>query len=295
MFIPVTPYRGRFAPTPSGPLHFGSLFAAVVSYLDAKANAGKWLVRIEDIDPPREQPGAAASILKALEAHGLYWDETETYQSNNTERYLQRLEQLQQSGRLFWCQCSRKALKGHAVYPGTCRHQRTYQPDAAIRFLVTSEHDEFYDLFQGHQTANVKQQYGDVVVRRRDNLFAYQLALVADDIADNITHIIRGTDLLKSVYWQRELYRAFNQPCQKYGHFAVIYSAHSNQKLSKQQLAPAIACDTAQKNLQQVFQLLNLTVEPATPENMLTQATLQWQPDKLFNKRALHLPTGTLD
>ncbi|TCS41632.1 tRNA glutamyl-Q(34) synthetase GluQRS [Reinekea marinisedimentorum] len=295
MFIPVTPYRGRFAPTPSGPLHFGSLFAAVISYLDARAHGGQWLVRIEDIDPPREQPGAAAAILKTLEAHGLGWDETESYQSNNTERYLHNLNVLQQRQRLFWCRCSRKDLAGLAVYPGTCRDNLSPMPDSAIRLAVTSEQDCFDDLFQGTQHANIKQQYGDVVVRRRDKLFAYQLAVVCDDIADNISHIIRGIDLMDSTYWQRELYRGFEQSYPEYGHFAVIHSAGSDQKLSKQNLAAAVNDDRAQQNLMQVFQLLEIEAEPAPPLEMLSQATGQWQRSKLFKKCTLHLPTVTLE
>lgn len=291
----MTHYRGRFAPTPSGPLHFGSLFAAVVSYLDARANNGKWLVRIEDIDPPREQPGAADSILRTLEAHALTWDETESYQSNNTERYLYNLDVLHHQQRVFWCRCSRKDLSGYSVYPGNCRTNLQPLENSALRLLTVTEHDSFNDLFQGTQSANIKQQYGDVVIRRRDRLFAYQLAVVCDDIADNISHVIRGIDLMDSTYWQRELYRAFQRKMPQYGHFAVIHSADSDQKLSKQNLAPAVNDNCVQQNLAGVFQLLNLKVECAEPAEMLRQATEQWQRNKIFEQRTLHLPLVTLN
>lgn len=291
----MTLYRGRFAPTPSGPLHFGSLFAAVISYLDAKSNEGDWLLRIEDIDPPREQPGAAADILATLEAHFLYWDETETYQSNNTERYEQVLSDLHQANRLFWCQCSRKSLAGHSVYPGHCYSRQAPEPDSAARFRVDTTEDQFSDLFQGAQKANIRQDYGDVVVRRRDGLFAYQLAVVTDDIEDRISHVVRGIDLLDSVYWQRELYRALGKPCPEYGHFAVIMDKNNSQKLSKQNLATAINSQTASENLGQVFKLLELDITVDKPEQMLKAATSQWQRRQLFGLQTLHLTGHELD
>jgi len=291
----VTEYRGRFAPTPSGPLHFGSLFAAVVSYLDAKANRGKWLLRIDDLDPPREQPGATAAILRALEQHGLTWDDTETYQSQHRSRYLSFLDHLIQNQRVYWCTCSRKQLAGHQTYPGRCRHHRTPRPNSAIRFQVESTSDRFDDLFQGTQSASPQADYGDVVLQRRDRLFAYQLAVVADDSDLGITHVIRGIDLMDSTFWQRELYRAIDAKPPQYGHFAVLHAQGSNQKLSKQNLAPAIDPTRAIDNLHRVFQQLGITVVRSTPAQMLLEACSLWQRALLSQKQILHVPVFELD
>ena len=291
----MTEYRGRFAPTPSGPLHFGSLFAAVVSYLDAKANNGKWLLRIEDLDPPREQPGATSAILQALEQHGLEWDDTETYQSQHHARYANFLHQLEIKGRLFWCTCSRKQLSGHAIYPGNCRHHNEPRANSAARLHVEAEFDSFIDVFQEEQSANPKADYGDVVLQRKEKLFAYQLAVVADDIDQGINHVIRGIDLLESTYWQRELYRALAVASPTYGHFAVLHPMGSNQKLSKQNLAPAVNLSTIQTNLWRIFKLLDLAVELAKPEQMLEQGIQQWQRQCLVQKQILHVPVYTLD
>lgn len=278
----MTEYRGRFAPSPTGPLHLGSLFAAVISYLDAKANQGAWLLRIEDIDPPREKPNAKTQILNSLEKHGLFWDEPIVYQSQQSERYLEALSQLQQSGRLFWCNCSRKQLSNQLVYPGTCRPKKQPLPNHAARLMVTTGYDVFDDLFQGHKNDNILKHHGDVVLQRRDGLFAYQLAVVCDDIAQRITHVIRGIDLINSTYWQRELYRALGESPPSYGHFPVIVAPQTQQKLSKQNFAPAINDAQAANNLMRIFELLEISVEKNKPEIMLQQATEQWQRVSLF-------------
>lgn len=291
----MTTYRGRFAPTPSGPLHFGSLFAAVVSYLDVRVNNGQWLVRIDDLDPPREQPGAADTILKTLETHGLHWDETVTYQSQQSERYQSRLAVLQQKERLFWCDCSRKQLKGFPVYPGTCRHHLQPRENSAVRLRVDQGKDEFQDLFQGTQHAQLADDYGDVILQRRDGLYAYQLAVVSDDIDAGISHIIRGIDLMPSTFWQRELYRQLGQPAPVYGHFAVLHAQDSDQKLSKQNLAPAVDDQTPEHNLQQVFQLLNLPVDPDNSVAMLQQAQTLYRRECLFGKQQMQVDFFKLD
>jgi glutamyl-Q tRNA(Asp) synthetase len=291
----VTEYRGRFAPTPSGPLHFGSLFAAVVSYLDAKANNGAWLVRIDDLDPPREQPGAAKRILTTLENHGLHWDEHITYQSKNNMLYQEKLDDLQRRGRVFWCQCSRKKLIGHQVYPGTCRHNKSLLDKSAVRLRVTTGEDSFVDLFQGEQSAHLREDFGDVVLKRRDQLYAYQLAVVCDDIEQNISHVIRGIDLMHSTYWQRELYRTFDQPLPQYGHFPVLHAENSTQKLSKQNLAPAVNEQQVIRNFKMVFKLLQIPIDIDTPENMLQQAVSRWQPNVLYLKQRLHISEIGLD
>jgi len=288
----LTPYRGRFAPSPSGPLHLGSLFAAVVSYLEAKAHQGQWLVRIEDLDPAREQAGASAGILATLVAHGLEWDERETYQSDRIELYRANLAILQQQDRLYWCQCSRKQLSGQAVYPGTCVHQRQALADAAIRFQVLREQDRFVDLFQGLQVCAPREQAGDVVVRRKDGLFAYQLAVVSDDISQGISHVVRGIDILDSVWWQRELYRALGATMPQYGHFPVLLKPGSEQKLSKQNLAPAVQNRTASANLVQIFRALGMDLAPDSPPQLLQQALAQWRSRPLFSQ--IHLQSRAL-
>lgn len=282
-------YRGRFAPTPSGPLHFGSLFAAVVSYLEAKQHNGQWLVRIDDIDPPREQAGASTGILHTLEAHGLHWDESVVYQSQQSALYEQRLEQLFQKNRLFWCDCSRKTLASHSVYPGTCRHFHQPRENCAIRVRVSSEHDHYHDQFQGLQQCNPKRECGDVILKRKDGLYAYQLAVAADDIESGISHVIRGIDLMPSSWWQRALYQLLGEPLPSYGHFAVVHANNSEQKLSKQNLACAISNSQKEENLQQVFQLLSIPVELDSCDRMLSQALSAYQPAKLEEKQILTL------
>lgn len=289
--MPVLPpqqshYRGRFAPTPSGPLHLGSLLAAVISYLEARRQGGQWLLRMEDLDPPREQPGAADAILRCLEAHGLYWDEPVCYQSQRGDAYEAALDQLQQQGVLFWCQCSRKQLRGQVVYPGTCRTSVSPRPDCAIRLRVSEQGDAFIDGFQGRQSANPAKDFGDVILKRRDDYYAYQLAVVVDDAWQGITDVVRGIDLLHASYWQRALFRQLNLPMPTFHHFPVLI--HDNgQKLSKQNQAPAVSEQQPGHNLSQVFALLQLDVAPARPEQMLAQAISLWQPEPLYNIQTL--------
>jgi glutamyl-Q tRNA(Asp) synthetase len=268
------------------------LFAAVVSYLDAKAHQGQWLVRIEDLDPAREQSGASAGILTTLVAHGLEWDESETYQSDRIDLYRANLATLQRQERLYWCQCSRKQLTGQAVYPGTCAHQRQPLADAAIRFQVLSEQDRFVDLFQGLQVCAPCEQAGDVVILRKDGLFAYQLAAVSDDISQGISHVVRGVDILDSVWWQRELYRALGSAIPHYGHFPVLLRPGSEQKLSKQNHAPAVQNHTASANLVQVFRALGMDFASDSPPQLLQQALAQWRCRPLFSQ--IHLQSRTL-
>lgn len=279
-------YRGRFAPTPSGPLHLGSLLAAVISYLEARRLSGQWLLRMEDLDPPREQAGAADAILRCLEAHGLYWDESVLYQSQRSEAYEAALHQLQQKDALFWCQCSRKALKGQMTYPGTCRTFRSPRANSAVRYRVTEQCDAFIDGFQGSQTANPAQDFGDVILKRRDGFYAYQLAVVVDDAWQGITDVVRGIDLLHASYWQRALFRQLDLPTPNFHHFPVLIHANG-QKLSKQNQAPAVSLQTPERNLRQVFELLQLDVAPTRPDQMLAHATTLWQPDQLKNIQSL--------
>lgn len=282
MNTPIQHYRGRFAPSPTGPLHLGSLLAAVVSYLEARSQGGEWLVRVEDIDPPREQPGAADAILSSLETHGLAWDGPVVYQSTRQEAYEKALDELEQAGHLFWCRCSRKMLRGKSVYPGTCREFTEQRPDAAARFRVPEGRQGFEDLFQGRQSCSLATDYGDVIVRRRDGLFAYMLAVVVDDRDQGITDVIRGTDLLSSTFWQIALQEALNAEKPRYGHFPVIV-AGNGQKLSKQNQAPALDDKRATENLRQIFNYLKLPIEPGPPAIMLEQAIATWSRTALRN------------
>lgn len=286
MNTPNQHYRGRFAPSPTGPLHLGSLLAAVVSYLEARSHGGEWLVRVEDIDPPREQPGAADAILSSLETHGLVWDGPVVYQSERQQAYEQALDELGQCGQLFWCRCSRKMLRGAPVYPGTCREFTERRPDAAARFRVPEGRQGFEDLFQGRQSCNLATDYGDVIVRRRDGLFAYMLAVVVDDRDQGITDVIRGMDLLSSTFWQIALQQALGAEKPRYGHFPVIV-ADNGQKLSKQNRAPALHNNQSTDNLRRIFQYLKLPIEPGPPAFMLEQAITLWSPTALSNTEQL--------
>ena len=286
MYAP--PYRGRFAPSPTGPLHLGSLVAALVSYLDARQRDGAWLVRIEDLDPPREQSGAADAILRSLEAHGLCWDESVRYQSQRSEAYEEALRDLARMDQLFWCRCSRKQLAGFDVYPGTCRGHRQPRSDAAIRWQVPEVIERFVDRYQGEQRIDLARALGDVVLRRRDGPFAYQLAVTVDDLDQGITEVVRGIDLLGSTPWQRALFRTLGATPPDYAHFPVLV-ADNGQKLSKQNQAPALDDDRAVANLQQAFGYLGLAIEPDHPHNMLVQAQAVWPDQHLHGRQQITL------
>jgi glutamyl-Q tRNA(Asp) synthetase len=231
-------YRGRFAPSPTGPLHLGSLVAALGSYLDAKAHGGEWLVRIEDIDTPRVVAGAADHILRTLERFGLEWDGPVLYQSSRIEAYDAVLDDLRGQGRVFPCGCSRKDVG--ECYPGTCRTGLRDRIDSpSWRFCVADETVNFVDRRLGPQAQNVAEDAGDFVVKRADGLFAYQLAVVVDDAFQGITDVVRGEDLLDSTARQILLQRALGFPQLRYRHLPVVLN-QVGQKLSKQTGATAL-------------------------------------------------------
>lgn len=265
----------------------GSLLAAVVSYLNVKSKGGEWLVRIEDIDPPREQAGAREAILNSLEAHGLFSDRPIVLQSKRYAYYEHALHQLKTKQRLYRCHCSRKALAGQTIYPGTCRKKTDITPPYALRFLTLAETDAYDDAFQGKQQSNPKRDVGDVILVRKDHLYAYQLAVVVDDIEQGVTEVIRGIDLIDSTWWQRDLYRALGHQPPQYGHFAVLHAKNSDQKLSKQNLAPPINDNAAIENLVTIFRLLNLNVDKSTPALMLESAISQWSVKTIFGEKVL--------
>jgi glutamyl-Q tRNA(Asp) synthetase len=235
-------YRGRFAPTPSGPLHFGSLVAAMASYLDARHQGGEWLVRMEDLDPPREVRGAADAILRALDVFGFEWDGPILYQHTRREAYRAALDELGRLGLTYGCNCSRKRLSAVAqrgidgpVYPGTCR-RRPPGEHLAVRLRVPREQVQFQDRLQGLVSCNLPEECGDFVLRRADGVHAYQLAVVVDDAAQGVTHIVRGADLLTSSPRQIALQRYLQCPTPSYLHLPIALDSEGH-KLSKQTLA----------------------------------------------------------
>jgi glutamyl-Q tRNA(Asp) synthetase len=249
---PAPRYRGRFAPSPTGPLHFGSLVAALASACDARRAGGQWLLRIEDLDPPRTRPGAADAILRALERYGFEWDGAVLLQSQRTDAYAAALRSLQRIGAVYPCACARRELEGAAlgaggerVYPGTCRHgipeHLRGRAQHALRLALGDEGAgvEFRDRLQGPQRQNLTAEVGDFVLQRADGLVAYQLAVVVDDAAQEVTHVVRGADLLPSTARQIYLQRILRVATPAYLHVPVAVNA-GGEKLSKQTLAAAL-------------------------------------------------------
>ncbi len=290
----MTDHIGRFAPSPSGPLHSGSLLAAVASYVDAKAHKGQWLLRIEDVDRHRTVEGSRDSILNCLEHHGLYWDGAIEHQTDNDDRYEAALEQLQQQQQVFFCQCSRAVLKQTSgPYPGTCRSKKTshyipatrHQPAShTLRFECNEEAIDFTDRILGKQSFQLA-QLGDFILRRRDSLFAYQLAVVIDDAEQSVTSVVRGADLLSSTPWQIALQQALNLPAMDYAHLPLITHANNGQKLSKQTGALAINNSQAANNiyvaLTQLGQQLPEQGQRLSVEQLLTWAIDHWQINRI--------------
>jgi glutamyl-Q tRNA(Asp) synthetase len=287
-------YRGRFAPSPTGPLHVGSLVAALGSYLDAKHHQGKWLVRIEDLDTPRTVKGASNEILSTLEAYGLYWDEDIIYQSQRTAAYEEAFHRLKKTGVVYPCACSRKEIADSAlhrgdelVYPGTCRSGIAQGKIArAWRVCVNDAHIDFTDRMQGTITQNLATEVGDFVVLRADGLFAYQLAVVVDDATQGITDVVRGADLLYSTPRQIYLHQLLELNIPAYMHLPVVVNA-KGEKLSKQTLAQPVEKNNAASTLFDA--LLFLRQQPTaelqlgTIEQILAWAIKNWQPDRLLS------------
>ncbi|GAB3109432.1 tRNA glutamyl-Q(34) synthetase GluQRS [Aestuariicella hydrocarbonica] len=283
---PPTTYIGRFAPSPTGELHQGSLLTAVASFLDARQQQGQWLVRMEDLDPPREQPGAADEILHCLEAHHLHWDGPVMYQSRRLAAYEAQLQYLSEAGLTYPCNCTRKRLRGLDAYDGHCRlHPPTtaiaHHDPMAIRLKVpcgSDSRESFEDLFQGPQSERLDQSVGDFVIRRKDGLFAYQLAVVVDDIEQGITHILRGSDLLESSARQRYLFGLLGHPAPQMGHLPVLVN-DIGQKLSKQTYAEPVRPAQAAHNLVQALVALGqqppAELIPQTRPGNCTEV-LQW-------------------
>jgi len=273
---PGNSYVGRFAPSPTGPLHLGSLICALASYLDARAARGRWLVRIEDIDPPREVPGAAEAILAALRDHGLQWDGDVLWQSTRTPVYQRTVEALLDNGRAYRCDCSRKDVANMGgIYDGRCRH-RKLGPDssAAVRLNVAElPAIQVQDAVQPDLHCKLAREVGDFVILRRDGLFAYQLAVVVDDDCQGITRVVRGSDLFDSTPKQIALQQVLGLPQPDYAHIPVIEN-DAGQKLSKQSHAPALDANRALENLELALRFLGQALPGERVAD--TDALLRW-------------------
>ncbi|AZD69451.1 glutamyl-Q tRNA(Asp) synthetase [Pseudomonas chlororaphis] len=289
-------YIGRFAPTPSGHLHFGSLVAALASYLDARAVGGRWLLRMEDLDPPREEPGAQAAILKALESYGFEWDGEMVRQSERHAAYAEVLDRLFNQGLAYACTCSRKQLEPyHGIYPGLCRNAGHSQEDAAIRLRVPELEYRFTDRVQGEFRQHLGRDVGDFVIRRRDGLYAYQLAVVLDDAWQGVTDIVRGADLLDSTPRQLYLQELLGLPQPRYLHVPLI-TQPDGHKLGKSYRSPPLAADQATPLLLRALRALGQKTDSemvhASPREVLSWGIEHW--DALLIPRTLSVPEAQI-
>ena len=297
----IQPYLGRFAPSPTGPLHFGSLLSALASYLDAHHNQGKWLLRIEDLDPPREQPGATAAILQCLEDHSLEWDDKVVYQSQRYALYEDYLARLRLQQLIYPCDCTRQDLQATGgIYSGRCRNRQVdIRKPHALRLKLydlpdqspVSDQLDFVDLIQGLQQQNLRTQAGDQILKRKDNLYAYQLAVVVDDIEQRITHIIRGSDLLEVTARQIFLFRQLGATAPAYGHITLA-TQPNGQKLSKQNLAPALNPGETGHNIWMALAFLRqnppLELKGSAPAELLAWAIPHWRRSAIKGLQAVY-------
>lgn len=287
-------YTGRFAPSPTGSLHLGSLLAAVGSFLDARACGGRWLVRMEDLDRARVVPGSADEMLRTLESLGLLWDGEVEHQSHRTHFFVDALDSLRAAGRTFECSCSRRELSHEETgYPGTCREGPRKPGDTATRFRVDdTETIAFDDRFQGPIALQMG-KLGDVIVRRRDGVFAYQLAVVVDDALQGVTDVVRGSDLLESTGWQIALQHALRLPVPRYGHLPLLVE-RTGEKLSKSRRSAKLEAGRAGAEMLNVLYLLGLRppaeLAGAQPKVLLDWATDCWQCRPLPFVRDVILP-----
>jgi glutamyl-Q tRNA(Asp) synthetase len=287
-------YVGRFAPSPTGPLHLGSLVTAVASFLHARANGGEWLVRIEDIDPPREMPGAAGAILRTLEAFALEWDRPVLYQSSRLAAYRDAAAAMLAAGLAFRCRCSRSEIRvanegESGRYPGTCRDRHVPPGDAAVRVRVEAKTVRVVDALQGTTDVDLAALLGDYVVVRRDGLPAYHLTVVLDDAEQGVTTVVRGVDLLDATAAHVHLQGVLGLSTPSYFHVPVVVN-EQGQKLSKQTGAAAV--DAGDRGTAAfVLRLLGLTVPPdlegEPPVTLWDWAIPRWQIEGLRGRRAI--------
>lgn len=292
--------RGRFAPTPSGPLHFGSLIAAVGSYLHARAQGGEWLLRIDDLDTPRVAPGAADAILRTLEAFSFDWDEAVRYQSAHLDEYAAAFARLQDAAAVYGCACTRREIADSSVhgiegpvYPGTCRHGLPVgRAPRAWRVRTEGVVIAFDDRWLGPQTRDLGREIGDFVVRRADGLFAYQLAAVVDDAAQGVTDVVRGADLIESTARQIHLQRLLDLSTPAYGHLPVVLNAE-REKLSKQTAAAALDPRAPAPALHRALVFLGQE-PPAALRDADLDALWAWAREHWNEDRVPHAPAGRL-
>jgi glutamyl-Q tRNA(Asp) synthetase len=282
-------YVGRFAPSPTGPLHFGSLLAAVASFLQAKKNHGKWLVRIEDLDPPREIKGSSTGILKQLEQHGLVWDDSVVYQSNQIDQYHHVLQSLRAKNLVYNCTCTRQRISElSGIYDGKCSQKNLPLKDASSRFSINrgiqaidhnSDKIGFNDSVMGEFNQSLNSDVGDFVVLRRDGLVSYQLAVVVDDYHQGITEIVRGFDLLDSTPRQILLQKCLNYSTPDYVHIPLALNS-LGQKLSKQHFAKALTVGNESEQLWLALDWLKqnppLTLRQESINEILSWAIAHW-------------------
>jgi glutamyl-Q tRNA(Asp) synthetase len=283
------PYVGRFAPSPTGALHFGSLLAALASWLDARRAGGRWLVRMEDLDAPRVMPGAADAILRQLESFGLQWDGAVVHQSARLDLYQDAIARL--DARCYPCACTRKeledsalAIDGSRIYPGTCRDGLAPGKAArATRLRTSDEAIRFTDRAQGEMSQSLEREIGDFVVRRADGQFAYQLAVVVDDAAQGVTDVVRGADLLDSTARQIYLQRLLGYPTPRYLHLPVATNA-KGEKLSKQ----TQAVDASAADIPGALRFLGMNPPSGlAPRELPGWASEHWDPSLIPRARSI--------
>jgi glutamyl-Q tRNA(Asp) synthetase len=284
---------GRFAPSPTGDLHLGSLYTAAASFLDARAHGGRWLVRMEDVDRAREVPGAAAGILRTLDAFGFEWDGTVLKQSDRREHYAAAIESLRLRGVTFECSCSRQDLADEERYPGYCRDGvRNPGVATAVRLRVEPQTVRFVDRLQGAQDQDVASAVGDAILKRRDGFFAYLLAVVIDDAAQGVTHVVRGADLLDDTPRQIYLQRSLLLPTPQYLHVPVLVEPDGS-KLAKSAHALPADRTAPRTQLLKVLRLLQLepprALEGAPVGELWAWAHAHWASIRLSKRPTLHL------
>ncbi len=293
------PYRGRFAPTPSGPLHLGSLLTALAGWLQARAVGGEWLLRIDDLDRPRCVPGADTVILQQLEAHGLQWHGQPRYQSQHLDEYRNALNQLIDQGALYGCRCTRATLQQSAlpgpddlIYPGTCRSLQLPLDHHALRLRIGSGMLCLDDAWQGMVSRDLANEIGDFTLRRSDGVIGYQLACVVDEREQGITEVVRGADLLGSSLRQQHLALRLGLTPPRYRHVPVLLEA-DGRKLSKQNHVPALDAAQASCNLWRCLQWLQQQppqeLRHGSSANLLEWALTNWEPEKVPALRSLQV------
>ena len=295
---PDASYVGRFAPSPTGDLHLGSLYTAAASFLDARAHRGRWLVRMEDVDRPRVVPGSADGILAALEAFGFEWDGEVLWQSERSHAYAEALHELGRRALTFECSCSRLSLTDEPRYPGHCRTGPCRpEADKAIRLRVDPGFVQFRDCIQGAFRQDVSLASGDLIVKRRDGCFAYLIAVVVDDAYQGVTKIVRGADLLDHTPAQIYLQRSLGLSSPAYAHVPALVESDGS-KLAKSARSVAVTCNDAVSQLLYVFELLGL--EPPSSLRCAKLATAwnwaieQWDMSRLAKRPSLSLAAGSL-